>query len=57
MARSEYRSGLQSAKKEILSNKVLDCGNDTRKLYALVNSLTAVPNNTNPYPNVIAMNN
>ena len=47
---SKYRSELQSAKKEILSNKVLDCGNDTRKLYALVNSLTGVPNNTNPLP-------
>ena len=51
VVRSKYRSELHSsAKKEILSNKVLDCGNDTRKLYALVNSLTGVPNNTNPLP-------
>ena len=47
MARPKYRSEIQSAKKEILSDKVLDCRNDTRKLYALVNSLTGVPNNTN----------
>ena len=38
--RSKYRSELQSAKREILSNKVADCGNDTRTLYTLVNSLT-----------------
>ena len=50
VVRSKYRSKLNSAKKEILSNKVLDSGNDTRKLYALVNSLTGVSNNTNPIP-------
>ena len=50
VARSKYRLELQSAKSEILSNKVLDCGNDTRKLYALVNALTGVPNNINPLP-------
>ena len=50
VVRSKYRSQLQSANKEILSNKVLDCSNDTRKLYALVNSLTGVSNNTNPLP-------
>ena len=50
VARSKYRSELQSAKKEILSNNVLDCGNDTRKLYALVNLLTGVPNNRNTLP-------
>ena len=26
----------------------MDCGNDIRKLYALVNSLTGIANNTNP---------
>ena len=46
--RSKYRSKLHSGKKEILSNEVLDCSNDTRKLYTLVNSLTGVSNNTNP---------
>ena len=50
VVRSKYRSKLNSAKKEILSNKVLDSGNDTRKLYGLVNSLTGVSNNTNPIP-------
>ena len=55
VVRSKYRSGLQSAKREILSNKVLDCGNDTRILYALVNSLTGVPNNIIPYLKVITM--
>ena len=50
VVRSKYRSELQCAKREILSNKVLDCGNDTRKLYALVNALTGVPNNINPLP-------
>ena len=48
VVRSKYRSKLHSTKIEIFSNKVLDCGNDTRKLYALVNSLTGVSNNTNP---------
>ena len=46
VARSKDRFKLQNAKREILSNKVLNCGNDTRKLFALVNSLTGVPNNT-----------
>ena len=50
VVRSKYRSELHSAKKEILSSKVLDCGNDTRNLYVLVNSLTGVSNNTNPLP-------
>ena len=50
VVKSKYRFELQSSKREILSNKVLDCRNDTRKLYALVNSLTAVPNNTNLLP-------
>ena len=50
VAGSKYRSELQRAKREILSDKVCDCGNDTRKLYALVNALTGVPNNVNPLP-------
>ena len=50
VVRSKYRLELQSAKREILNNKVIDCGNDTRKLYALVNSLTEVPSNINPLP-------
>ena len=36
VARSEYRAELHRAKREILSDKVRECGNDTRKLYALV---------------------
>ena len=50
VVKSKYRFKLQSTKREILSKKVLVCRNDTRKLYALVNSLTGVPNNTNPLP-------
>ena len=50
VARSKYRSELQRAKREILSDKLRDCGNDTRKLYALVNALTGVQNNVNPLP-------
>ena len=30
VVRSKYRSELQRAKREILSDKVCDCGNDTR---------------------------
>ena len=33
-----------------MSDKVCDCGNDTRKLYALVNALTGVSDNVNPLP-------
>ena len=50
VVRSKDRFELQSAKREILSNKILDCGNDTRNLYALICSLTGEPNNTNPLP-------
>ena len=50
MARSKYRLELLHAKREILSNKVIDCRSDTRKLYELVNSLTRVPGNINPLP-------
>ena len=46
--RSKFRLELLGAKREILSNKVIECGNDTRKLYALVNSLTGVPGKINP---------
>ena len=50
VARSKYRAELHRAKREILSDKVHECGNDTRKLYALVNALTGVSNNINPLP-------
>ena len=50
VARSKYRAELNRAKREILSDKVRECGNDTRKLYALVNALTGAPNNVNPLP-------
>ena len=50
VARSKYRAELHRAKRGILSDKVCDCGNDTRKLYALVNALTGVPYNVNPLP-------
>ena len=48
--RLNYRSELHRLKREILSDKVCDCGNDTRKLYALVNALTGVSNIVNPLP-------
>ena len=48
--RSKNRAELHRAKREILSEKVCDCGNDTRKLYALVSALTGVSNNVNPLP-------
>ena len=50
VVRSKYRAELHRAKREILSDKVRGCGNDTRKLYALVNALTGVSNNVNPLP-------
>ena len=50
VARSKYRAELHRAKGKILSDKVFDCRNDTRKLYALVNALTGVSNNVNPLP-------
>ena len=50
VVRSKYRAELNKAKREILSDKVRECGNDTRKLYALVNALTGAPNNVNPLP-------
>ena len=50
VARSKYRAELHRAKREILSEKVCDCGNDTWKLYALANALTGVSNNVNPLP-------
>ena len=50
VARSKYRAELNRAKRQILSDKVHECGNDTRKLYALVNALTGAPNNANPLP-------
>ena len=50
VARSKYRAELHRAKREILRDKVRECGNDTRKLYALVNALTGALNNVNPLP-------
>ena len=38
-ARSKYKQQLRIAKIEIMSNKVIECGTDTRKLYSLVNGL------------------
>ena len=50
LVRPKYRTELHRAKREILSGKVHECENDTRKLYALVNALTGVSNNVNPLP-------
>ena len=38
-ARSKYKQQLRMAKTEIISNKVIECGRNTRKLYSLVNGL------------------
>ena len=50
VVRSKYRAEPHRTKREILSDKVHNCGNDTRKLYALVNAITGVSNNVNPLP-------
>ena len=39
VARSHYKRMLYSAKRDVISSKVMDCGKDTQKLYALVNNL------------------
>ena len=39
VARSHYKKMLYSAKRLVISSKVMDCGKDTQKLYALVNNL------------------
>ena len=39
VARSHYKKVLYSAKRDVISSKVMDCGKDTQKLYALVNNL------------------
>ena len=39
VARSHYKKMLYSAKRDVISSKVMDCGKDTQKLYALVNNL------------------
>ena len=38
-ARSKYKQQLRITKTEKMSNKVIECGTDTRKLYSLVNGL------------------
>ena len=48
-ARSKYKQKLTMAKIEIMSNKVIECGTDTRKLYSLLNGLIRLPTN-NPLP-------
>ena len=39
VAQSHYKKVLYSAKRDVISSKVVDCGKDTQKLYALVNNL------------------
>ena len=49
VARNRYKNALREAKLLVVSEKVLQCGTDTCKLYCLVNSLTGATN-TNPMP-------
>ena len=49
MARNRYKNTLREAKLSVVSEKVLECGTDTHKLYGLVNSLIG-STNTNPMP-------
>ena len=49
VARNRYKNVLREAKLLVVSEKVLECGTNTCKLYSLVNSLTGVTI-TNPIP-------
>ena len=49
VARNRYKNTLREAKLSVVSEKVLECGTDTCKLYCLVNSLIG-STNTNPMP-------
>ena len=51
VARNRYKNALREAKLSVVSEKVLECGTDTHKLYCLVNSLTD-STNTNPMPDL-----
>ena len=44
VARNRYKNALREAKLSVVSEKVLECGTDTCKLYHLVNSLTGESN-------------
>ena len=39
VAQLHYKKALYSAKRDVISSKVMDCGKDTQKLYTLVNNL------------------
>ena len=49
VARNRYKNALREAKLLVVSEKVVECGTDTCKLYSLVNSLTGATI-TNPMP-------
>ena len=49
VARQHYRKSLNDAKMMVISNKVLECGPDMRKLYAVVNGLLGTTE-CNPLP-------
>ena len=49
VARNRYKNALREAKLLVVSEKVVECGTDTHKLYSLVNSLTGATI-TNPMP-------
>ena len=49
VARQDYHKSLNNAKRMVISNKVLECGPDMRKLYAVVNGLLGTTK-CNPLP-------
>ena len=49
VARKDYRKSLNDAKMMVINNKVLECGPDMRKLYAVVNGLLGTTE-CNPLP-------
>ena len=49
VARNRYKNALREAKLLVVSEKVLECGTNTHKLYSLINSLTDAAI-TNPMP-------
>ena len=40
---------LKKAKTDAVSNKVMECGNDTKKLYKIVNNILGTNIEKNPY--------
>ena len=49
VVRWQYKTSIRKAKNEIISDKIQDCKGDTKKLYALVSSITG-KNAEHPLP-------